>query len=116
MLSRQDIPRRLRFIAGALVFLSLSSCSEPPPESAEYDAWYRPVPLGFCPRYIVGDRHAWVVGKIAPGTERKQIERRNLPGAEESPEAREGTSRSLFFAANPRRPITKANLVMNVQP
>jgi len=78
MLSRQDIPRRLRFIAGALVFLSLSSCSEPPPESAEYDAWYRPVPLGFCPRYIVGDRHAWVVGKIAPGTERKQIERRKF--------------------------------------
>ena len=46
----------------------------------------------------------------------KQIERRNLPGAEESPETREGTSRSLFFAANLRRPVTKASLVMNNQP
>jgi len=78
MLSLRDIPRRLRFIAGALVFLSLSNCSEPPPESAEYDAWYRPVPLGFCPRYIIGDRHAWVVGKIAPGKERDQVEARKF--------------------------------------
>jgi hypothetical protein len=31
------------------------------------------VPLGFCPRYLIGDRHAWVVGKVAPGTERKNV-------------------------------------------
>ena len=78
MISLQRIPWRLRFIAGALVFLSLNSCSGPPPETAEYKAWYRPVPLGFCPRYIIGDRHAWVVGKIAPGTERQAIERRTF--------------------------------------
>ena len=69
-------PWRLRWFAGALVFLSLSGCSAEAPETDEYNAWYRPVPLGFCPRYISGDRHAWVVGNIAPGTERTAIERR----------------------------------------
>ena len=75
-LSVRKSPWRLRVIAGALVFLSLNGCSAELPETEEYKAWYRPVPLGFCPRYIVGDRHAWVVGKIAPGTERDEIERR----------------------------------------
>lgn len=69
-------PWRLRIIAGALVFLSLGGCSAEVPDTQDYKAWYRPVPLGFCPRYIVGDRHAWVVGKLAPGTEREAIERR----------------------------------------
>ena len=36
-------------------------------------AWYRPVPLGFCPRFLIEDRHAWVVGKVAPGNERPQV-------------------------------------------
>jgi hypothetical protein len=40
-----------------------------------YNAWYRPVPLGWCPRYIIGDRHAWIVGKIAPNGERADIRR-----------------------------------------
>ena len=75
-LSVVESPWRLRVIAGALVFLSLNGCSAEIPETDEFKAWYRPVPLGFCPRYIVGDRHAWVVGKIAPGTERDAIERR----------------------------------------
>ena len=75
-LSVVESPWRLRVIAGALVFLSLNGCSAEIPETDEYKAWYRPVPLGFCPRYIIGDRHAWVVGKIAPGTERDAIERR----------------------------------------
>ena len=69
-------PWRLRAIAGALVFLSLCGCSAESPDTDDYQAWYRPVPLGFCPRYIIGDRHAWVVGQIAPGTERQAIERR----------------------------------------
>ena len=69
-------PRRLRLLAGALVFLALTSCSAVEEETESYQAWYRPVPLGFCPRFIVGDRHAWVVGKVAPGKERDQLERR----------------------------------------
>jgi hypothetical protein len=41
-----------------------------------YNAWYRPVPLGWCPRYLVGDRHAWLVGKIAPTGERSDLRQR----------------------------------------
>ena len=69
-------PRRLRLLAGALVFLALTSCSAVEEETESYQAWYRPVPLGFCPRFIVGNRHAWVVGMVAPGKERDQLERR----------------------------------------
>ena len=66
-------PLRPRFVVGALVFWGLLSCSPAEPPSEQYKAWYRPVPLGFCPRYLIEDRHAWVVGQVAPGKERPNI-------------------------------------------
>jgi hypothetical protein len=51
-----------------------AGCSQPAGGDT-YNAWYRPVPLGWCPRYIVGDRHAWLVGKIAPSGERPDVRR-----------------------------------------
>ena len=61
------------FAAGALAFLCLGGCSGPEPPSITVKARFMPVNLGFCPRYLIEDRHAWMVGKLAPGKEKARI-------------------------------------------
>jgi hypothetical protein len=67
--------RKLRSRYWGLILLGVAPFVACTPEEGgqTYDAWYRPVPLGWCPRYIIGDRHAWIVGKIAPNGERADI-------------------------------------------